>query len=51
VCRGGSWDGVASYCRSALRYWYVPSFRLDYYGLRVSLSLSRIPKSPEADSK
>jgi len=46
VLRGGSWNGPASYCRSALRYWYVPSFRKNYLGFRVALSSSRIPKSP-----
>jgi formylglycine-generating enzyme required for sulfatase activity len=51
VCRGGSWDFEAANCRSAFRNWNYPSLRLDYYGLRVALSLSRIPKSPEADSK
>jgi len=52
VCRGGSWNGVASYCRSALRYWYVPSFRNNYLGFRLALSSpSGIPKSPKADSK
>jgi formylglycine-generating enzyme required for sulfatase activity len=52
VCRGGSWNGVASYCRSALRYWYVPSFRNNYLGFRLALSYpSGIPKSPKADSK
>jgi formylglycine-generating enzyme required for sulfatase activity len=50
VLRGGSWNGVASYCRSALRYWYVPSFRNNYLGFRLALSSpSGIPKSPKAD--
>ena len=51
VCRGGSWDFEAANCRSAFRNWNYPSLRLDYYGLRVALSLTRIPKSPESDSK
>jgi formylglycine-generating enzyme required for sulfatase activity len=51
VCRGGSWDFEAANCRSAFRNWNYPSLRLDYYGLRVALSSSRIPKSPESDSK
>jgi formylglycine-generating enzyme required for sulfatase activity len=51
VCRGGSWDFEAANCRSALRNWNYPSLRLDYYGLRVALGFSRIPKSPESDSK
>jgi formylglycine-generating enzyme required for sulfatase activity len=44
VCRGGSWDFEAANCRSAFRNWNYPSLRLDYYGLRVALSSSRIPK-------
>ena len=51
VCRGGSWDFEAANCRSAFRNWNYPSLRLDYYGLRVALSLSRISKSPKSDSK
>jgi formylglycine-generating enzyme required for sulfatase activity len=49
VLRGGSWDGGAALCRSAGRDGYLPSYRLDYNGLRVALSSSGIPKSPEAD--
>ena len=51
VYRGGCWDFEAANCRSAFRNWNYPSLRLDYYGLRVALSLSRISKSPKSDSK
>ena len=49
VYRGGSWDDVAAYCRSANRNGYVPSFRSRNLGFRVALSPSGIPQSPEAD--
>ncbi|MFM7976993.1 MAG: formylglycine-generating enzyme family protein, partial [Pirellula sp.] len=50
VLRGGSCSHEAAYCRSGLRDWYAPSFRLNFgYGFRVALSPSGIPKSPEAD--
>jgi formylglycine-generating enzyme required for sulfatase activity len=48
VLRGGSWSSGAALCRSALRYWYDPSFHY-FYGFRVALSSSGIPRSPEAD--
>jgi formylglycine-generating enzyme required for sulfatase activity len=51
VIRGGCWGSDAAICRSAIRYWFVPSFRSGY-GFRVALSSQPgIPKSPEADSK
>jgi formylglycine-generating enzyme required for sulfatase activity len=37
VLRGGGWYDYAVYCRSAYRYWFVPSFRHDGLGFRVSL--------------
>jgi len=40
VFRGGSWDFTAGFCRSALRYGYVPSYRDYDFGFRVSLSPS-----------
>ena len=49
VIRGGGWSGGAALCRSAIRGWCNPSFRKGYYGFRVALSPSGIPKSPEAD--
>ena len=44
VIRGGSWDHEAAHCRSANRNGRDPSFRFDYYGFRVALSSSGIPK-------
>jgi formylglycine-generating enzyme required for sulfatase activity len=44
VLRGGSWYGGAALCRSAYRYWLIPSYRLDDFGFRVALSPSGIPK-------
>jgi formylglycine-generating enzyme required for sulfatase activity len=49
VFRGGCWSGLAAICRSAIRFWYVPSFRSGNLGFRVALSSSGIPQSPEAD--
>jgi formylglycine-generating enzyme required for sulfatase activity len=48
VFRGGSWSLGAAGCRSALRYWFDPSVR--YYGFRVALSPSGIPKAAELQS-
>ncbi|MFZ4083455.1 MAG: formylglycine-generating enzyme family protein, partial [Pirellula sp.] len=38
VSRGGGWDDGAAYCRSACRYWYVPSGRGHGLGFRLALS-------------
>ncbi len=38
VLRGGSWDGVAEFCRSANRNYYAPGFRYIYIGFRVAFS-------------
>lgn len=38
ILRGGAWNLNPQYCRSALRYWYVPSFRWDNIGLRIVLN-------------
>ena len=35
VSRGGSWLGVAWYCRVSARKSCAPDFRIDYYGLRL----------------
>jgi formylglycine-generating enzyme required for sulfatase activity len=35
--RGGSWTNYARDVRSALRDWYTPNIRSDYYGFRVSM--------------
>jgi formylglycine-generating enzyme required for sulfatase activity len=40
VDRGGGWDYVARYCRSARRYSYWPGLRSDHLGLRVSRVLA-----------
>ena len=44
VLRGGSWFLGAANCRSANRIRNDPSYRLYYYGFRVALSSSGIPK-------
>jgi len=36
VLRGGSWLFTAFYARSAIRYYYTPSFRVSYYGFRLA---------------
>ena len=38
VHRGGCWDYIAIYCRSAFRNYYNPSGRNYYYGFRLSCS-------------
>lgn len=35
VLRGGSWNGYARHCRSALRHFYIPTHYGDYIGFRV----------------
>ena len=40
VIRGGSWTDPAETCRSAIRFWSVPSDRGSYLGFRVCLSPS-----------
>jgi formylglycine-generating enzyme required for sulfatase activity len=44
VSRGGSWNYEAAFCRSANRFRNSPSSRFNYYGFRVALSPSGIPK-------
>ena len=39
VIRGGSWYDDAYYCRSAIRYGYLPNYRLDDLGFRLSRSV------------
>jgi formylglycine-generating enzyme required for sulfatase activity len=48
VFRGGSWNFVAAYCRSADRSGIDPSFRDFGSGLRVAVSPSGIPRPPKA---
>jgi len=38
VFRGGSWNGSASYCRSALRGRIIPGYRIGGLGFRLCLS-------------
>ncbi len=35
VLRGGSWDNIAQYCRSAYRYGYIPDGSSYLYGFRL----------------
>jgi formylglycine-generating enzyme required for sulfatase activity len=39
VLRGGSWIGVAPFCRAAFRAHYLPAFRDDFVGFRLLRSL------------
>jgi len=39
VCRGGSFDVDARYCRSALRFWFSPVYRRWSLGLRPVITL------------
>jgi len=48
VTRGGGWDYGAAYCRSAIRFTNVPTFRSNYLGFRLALSPSGV--APEAAS-
>ena len=38
VLRGGSWDDIARFCRSAYRFRSNPGFRYDNYGFRLCCS-------------
>ena len=44
VIRGGCWYDEAANCRSAFRFGFVPSLRIDWNGFRLALSSSGIPK-------
>ena len=37
VVRGGSWDGIANYCRSAFRHSSSTSYQASNYGFRLAL--------------
>lgn len=39
VLRGGSWNDVQSYSRTACRFHYDPSTRYAFYGFRISTSI------------
>jgi formylglycine-generating enzyme required for sulfatase activity len=41
VLRGGSWDSLPRFCRSATRYYYVAGLRSNTFGFRVVCSASR----------
>ncbi len=36
ILRGGSWRHDAGYCRSSLRFWYPPTNRLEFLGIRAA---------------
>ncbi|MDD2464613.1 MAG: formylglycine-generating enzyme family protein [Desulfobulbus sp.] len=36
VVRGGSWNDLGGFVRSAIRYWFEPSFRVDSLGFRLA---------------
>lgn len=40
VLRGGSWNVPPQGCRSAVRYWDMPGYRIINYGFRVVLDLN-----------
>lgn len=46
VFRGGSWNYVAAYCRSAFRFGYVPTSRSNDLGFRLALSFPSGVSSP-----
>ena len=37
VSRGGGWDDYATWCRCACRNGCIPSYRLNYFGVRLAL--------------
>lgn len=43
VVRGGSWDYDGGHVRSAIRYWFDPAFRSNYFGFRLALGLELQP--------
>jgi formylglycine-generating enzyme required for sulfatase activity len=49
LSRGGCWDIVAGCCGSAYRGKTTPDIRASVLGLRLALSSSGFPRSPEAD--
>jgi formylglycine-generating enzyme required for sulfatase activity len=38
IIRGGYWDSVPAFCRSAMRVHFIPSVRISYLGFRVILA-------------
>jgi len=49
VLRGGSWDSVARWARSAIRFRIVPVDRDNFAGFRFALGLARV-SNPEAEA-
>jgi formylglycine-generating enzyme required for sulfatase activity len=46
VSRGGSWRSEPAFCRSGERDGFLSTFRCNYFGFRVALSIqSKIPES------
>ena len=35
VLRGGCWGSSPSFARVAIRYWYTPGYRYDYFCFRI----------------
>jgi len=50
VLRGGGWNNVAAYCRSALRTTFDPTNRTDDYGFRLALSPSGVSAERAKDT-
>jgi formylglycine-generating enzyme required for sulfatase activity len=44
IFRGGCWSSSGLECRAAYRYWDFPSFRRDFFGFRVALSIPTTTK-------
>jgi formylglycine-generating enzyme required for sulfatase activity len=38
IIRGGYWDSVPAFCRSAMRVHFIPNIRISYLGFRVVLA-------------
>ena len=38
IIRGGYWDSVPAFCRSAMRVHFIPTVRISYLGFRVVLA-------------
>ena len=52
VLRGGCWNNLAGFCRSALRYDCGPGYRFDGHGFRVCVNISkRDPPIAQPSSK
>ena len=43
MIRGGGWRGVERNCRSAIRYYFQPDYRLNFLSIRLSRSVSLGP--------